>query len=63
MKRACLSKYIEAIEFYDKVLELKPDHHESWFWKGFTLINLKKYQEAISFFDKLIAIEPDTHYN
>ncbi|MGA9151794.1 MAG: tetratricopeptide repeat protein [Candidatus Nitrosopolaris sp.] len=54
-----MKKYKEAIECYDKAIELEPDFADAWESKGVALTDLKKYNEAIKCYDKAIELEPD----
>ncbi|MFN9469355.1 MAG: tetratricopeptide repeat protein, partial [Pseudanabaena sp.] len=61
-----LGRYEEAVESYDKALEIKPDDYKILFKQGVLLRNLGRYEEAIEFFDKALEIKPDdqeTWYN
>jgi tetratricopeptide (TPR) repeat protein len=51
----------EAIAFYDKAIENKPDKHGAWHGRGFALIELGRYEEAIKSYDKVMEIKPDKH--
>jgi len=55
-------KYNEAIECYDKAIEIDPYHKEAWNGKGGALLALGKYNEAIECFDKVITIDPNLAY-
>jgi tetratricopeptide (TPR) repeat protein len=48
----------EALEAYDKVLEIDPQFKRSWNNKGYALTNLGRYQEAIEALDKALEIDP-----
>src|SRR5436853_129877 len=52
-----LGRYSEAIECYDKCLEIDKNHKEAWNNKGNTLNNLGRYSEAIECFDKCLEID------
>ncbi|MDJ0647779.1 MAG: tetratricopeptide repeat protein [Xenococcaceae cyanobacterium MO_188.B19] len=54
-----LDKYEEAIKFFNKVLEIKPNHDEAWNNLGVALGDLGKHDEAIASFDKALKIKPD----
>ena len=65
-----LEKYQEAIECYDKALEIVHNTDERWWglWynKGHSLKKLGENQKAIDCFDKALEINPrntDTWYN
>ena len=51
-------KYNEAIQAYDKAIQLNPIYAESWSNKGFALVNQGKYSDAIRAFDKAIQLNP-----
>ena len=53
-----LTNYMEAISFYDKAIEIEPNHIEVLAKKGESLAKLDKLEEAISFFDKVIEVDP-----
>lgn len=50
--------YKEAIECYDKVLEINPRSSIAWSHKGDVLRRLGKYSEAISCYDEALRIKP-----
>jgi len=39
-------RYEEAINFYDKVLQIDPDDADAWFNKGITLKKMGKHSEG-----------------
>ncbi|KOR35485.1 hypothetical protein AM228_18090, partial [Planktothricoides sp. SR001] len=45
-------RYSEAIESYDKSLEIKPNNHKAWAIRGINLVNLQRHSEAIESYDK-----------
>ena len=50
-KRYCLSsfkKYDEAIKYYDKAIEVNPNHTDPWRNKALIFYDLKNYDDAIS---------------
>jgi len=49
----------EAISYFDKVLEIDPNHIGSLSNKGATLAQLGYADEAISYFDKVLEIDPN----
>ena len=53
-----LKRYKEAIAFYDKVLQIKPEYSAAWNGEGKTLYELKQYKEALDAYDKAIQIQP-----
>ena len=51
-------EYDEAIQYFDKVLEIDPKNVDALNNKGVSLGNLHKYDEAIQYFDKVLEIDP-----
>jgi tetratricopeptide (TPR) repeat protein len=49
-----LGKYTEAIEVYDRALQLDPEYVSAWNNKGVVLSRLGKYAEAIEAFDSAL---------
>jgi tetratricopeptide (TPR) repeat protein len=49
----------KKIEYFDKVLKLKPDFAGAWNLRGLEFVILRQYKEAISSFDKALEIRPD----
>ncbi|WP_307142955.1 tetratricopeptide repeat protein [Siphonobacter sp. SORGH_AS_1065] len=58
-----LGQHYEAIKYYDKALELDPNHEYSLVNKGFTLIVLEKFEESILVFNRAIEMEPSFSYS
>ncbi len=56
-----LGRYDQAIECFDKALEIDANDSRIWNGKGYIFGNLGRYQEAIECFDK--ALEIDTNNN
>ncbi len=54
--------YDQAIEYYDRVLALDPNHVMALYNKGSILDDLGRYQEAIEYYDTALAIDPN-HIN
>ncbi|NEU73603.1 tetratricopeptide repeat protein [Hassallia byssoidea VB512170] len=54
--------YKQAIASYDKALEIKPDEHYAWNFRGYALENLGRNEEAIASYDKALEFKPDDHY-
>ncbi|HAC63794.1 MAG TPA: hypothetical protein DCF68_09705, partial [Cyanothece sp. UBA12306] len=50
--------YQEAIEAWNKALEIKPDYDEAWNNRGIALGNLGRYEEAIASYDQALEIKP-----
>jgi tetratricopeptide (TPR) repeat protein/tRNA A-37 threonylcarbamoyl transferase component Bud32 len=53
-----LGKPQEAIECYDRALEINPRYAGAWYNKGTALDDLGKYQEAIVCYDEALEINP-----
>ena len=54
-----MGKLEEAIKWYDKALEIKPDFVDALYNKGLALYDLGKPEEAIKWYDKALEIKPD----
>jgi tetratricopeptide (TPR) repeat protein len=54
-------RYEEAIAFYDRAVEIKPDKYEAWSNRGNSLLTLGRYEEAIKSYNKSIDINPDCY--
>jgi len=52
-------EYEEAIEYFDKMLQLDPNNVYTLIGKGNSFIYLGKYVEALVYYDKVLAIDPD----
>jgi len=59
-------KFQEALQAFDRVLEIEPGHAGAWNGRGICLKELGRYEEAIQCFNKVIAINPgdeEVYYN
>ncbi|MFP3206731.1 MAG: tetratricopeptide repeat protein, partial [Hydrogenobaculum sp.] len=54
-----LKRYEEALQCYDKAIQLEPNNALYWNNKGDALRNLKRYEEALQCYDKAIQLEPN----
>lgn len=54
-----LNRYEKAINYYDKVLAIKPTNVTLLYLKANILPYLGKYDDAIASYDRILAIEPD----
>lgn len=54
-----MGRFEEAIQCYDKALEMNPNQPETWFNKGNSLGSLHRLDEAIKCHDKAIEINPN----
>ncbi len=52
-------KYENALEVYDRVLALKPDHSDAHRNRAIVLTRLNRFEEALVSYDKLVALKPD----
>jgi len=52
-------KHDEALSYFEKVLEIEPNHLGALTNKGVLLNTLGKHDEALSYFDKVLEIEPN----
>jgi CheY-like chemotaxis protein len=59
-------KFQDALQSFDRVLEIEPDHVGAWNGRGICLKELGRYEEAIQCFNKVISINPgdeEVYYN
>jgi len=54
-----LYSHDEALQCFDKAIQLEPNNAEYWNKKGNALHNLYRYSEALQCFDKAIQLEPN----
>ena len=54
-----LKKYEEAIDNFDKAIDLNPNDDRYFYIRGLCYDELKKYEEAIDNFDKAIDLNPN----
>jgi tetratricopeptide (TPR) repeat protein len=54
-----LRKYVEALNYFDKTINLDPINSEAFNKKGITLNSLYRFKEAVIMFDKAIKINPN----
>tara|TARA_B100000929_G_scaffold215389_1_gene172174 strand:- start:1670 stop:2515 length:846 start_codon:yes stop_codon:yes gene_type:complete len=52
-------RFEESLLYFDKILEVDPNHTDSLLNKGSVLIALGKSDNAIAYFDRLLEIEPN----
>lgn len=58
-ERGKQTKYNEAIECYDKILEGDPKCANAWYNKGNILSDLGMYNEAIECYNRFIETDPN----
>ncbi len=57
-----LERYDEALESFDRAIELDANDPWAWALRGYVLNNLKRYEEALESFDKAIELEHNNRY-
>lgn len=58
-------RYEEAIEYFDRTIEMKEDHAGAWKGKGICLKELGRFEEALRCFNRAIMLAPgdaECHY-
>ena len=53
-------KYDEALQYFDKVLDIDPSNVNALNNKGLALDHLQRYDEALQYFDKALTIDPSS---
>jgi len=53
-----LGRHEEALDAYNKAIEIDPQFTEAWYGKGFALGRLDRDEEALDAFNKVIEIDP-----
>ena len=53
-----LTKFTQAIKYYDKALAKNPNATDILNNKGLALLHLEKYNESLKKFDKVLSIDP-----
>ena len=51
-------KVEQALEYFNKALQINPGYKMAWAYKGFILKKLGKYEEELRCYDKFIEIDP-----
>jgi tetratricopeptide (TPR) repeat protein len=51
-------KYDDALEAFDKVLEINPKNEDALSWKGLALFSFDRYEDSLDAFDKALEINP-----
>lgn len=52
-------RYEEALQAFERTIEMKEDHAGAWRGKGICLKQLGRYEEALQAFDRAIELAPD----
>lgn len=56
---ACLGDYEQALNCYDKSLNLQPENRQAWIQYGCVLTHLDRYAEALIGFEAALALDPE----
>jgi Tfp pilus assembly protein PilF len=51
--------YVNALEYFDMVLEMEPNNLNAIIDKGVTFQNLEYFTKALQMYDKALSIEPE----
>ena len=54
-----LKRFAEALQSYDRAIQLKPDQSEAHYNRGIALGELKRFEEALQSYDRAIQLKPD----
>lgn len=54
-----VGKFHEALDAFNRSIELDPDNSLLWVNKGFICSELKHYSEALEAYDRSIELDPD----
>ena len=57
-----MGKYQEAIEAFDRVVDMDPSNTAAWNNKGYALINLGRYEDGLQACEKALEIDPNNVY-
>ena len=53
-----LKRYDEALDCFDKAIEIDAQNDYAWYSKGLTLDTMRRYDEAIACYDRAFAANP-----
>jgi len=53
------NNFEQATYYFDKILEIEPNHTDALEYKGSILLQLGKYEEAMPYFDQVLEIDPN----
>src|SRR5437899_2268188 len=56
-----LERHAEAIECYQRALDLKPDLFETWYNAGNTCVEMEDYEEAVRYYNHALPLRQDRH--
>lgn len=54
-----LGSFQDALECYEKALELEPENDIFWSNRGVTLLELNRFEEALESFNRALTINPE----
>jgi tetratricopeptide (TPR) repeat protein/tRNA A-37 threonylcarbamoyl transferase component Bud32 len=54
-----LKRYNDALNAYNRAVELRPEYAAAWRGQGNTLLELKRHEDALNAYDKAIQIQPN----
>ncbi|XHX79823.1 MAG: tetratricopeptide repeat protein [Stenomitos frigidus ULC029] len=55
---AATDAYEQAVTYYDRVIDVRPDYYEVWYERGLSLEKCGSYPEAIASFDRALNLRP-----
>jgi tetratricopeptide (TPR) repeat protein len=61
-----MEKYDQAIPYYDKAIELNPNHALAYYSRGSAYVEIHQYRKAIADYDRAIELNPNhalAYYN
>lgn len=56
---AHLGCYENALDCFNRSLEIQPSHQAAWVFRGVMLIHLNRYEQALASCDQALEIQPD----
>ncbi|BAZ91003.1 TPR repeat-containing protein [Raphidiopsis curvata NIES-932] len=54
-----IGRYEEALQLYNRAIEIEKDSVPSWVNRGNALLSLKRYEEALKSYNRAIALRPN----
>ncbi len=52
-----MKRYDEALEVFNYILTIYPNHHDIWFKKSYTLNKLERFDEALVAIEKVLQLK------